>query len=344
MLRPLHHGQRHGLAASSTSSPTTYRFRLLNGSNARTYRLVLTRDGEPDHGRITQIGSDGGLLRGARVAPGQGLVLASAERADLLVDFSDLAPGTSSPSGTPRRAPFDGTFADPATRRRADLDGLLPYPEVLRIRVVARARRAVRPRAPGSSRPTFGRTAGRALRAPVRAIALVEQEPESRAADADACASCARRRTDEAGPRSSTAIATGRTRTTAGARSPTRFEDTTTFFPCSPARDLAAHQPHRRHPSRSTCTSTRSRFSPGTRRPSTQPAGGITTARHERHRAVGDAPRRRHPARARRQRARPQRHRPRQPERGRRHRRPLRRSTAAATCTTATSSSTRTTT
>ena len=29
--------------------PTTYRFRVLNGSNARTYRLVLTRDGAPDH-------------------------------------------------------------------------------------------------------------------------------------------------------------------------------------------------------------------------------------------------------------------------------------------------------
>jgi FtsP/CotA-like multicopper oxidase with cupredoxin domain len=42
--------------------PTTYRFRLLNGSNARTYRLVLTRDGEPDHERITQIGSEGGPL------------------------------------------------------------------------------------------------------------------------------------------------------------------------------------------------------------------------------------------------------------------------------------------
>ena len=34
--------------------PTTYRFRLLNGSNARTYRLVLTRDDEPDHERITR--------------------------------------------------------------------------------------------------------------------------------------------------------------------------------------------------------------------------------------------------------------------------------------------------
>ena len=43
--------------------PATYRFRVLNGSNARTYRLVLLRDGAPEHGRITQIGTDHGLLR-----------------------------------------------------------------------------------------------------------------------------------------------------------------------------------------------------------------------------------------------------------------------------------------
>src|SRR2546427_5280294 len=53
--------------------PTTYRFRLLNGSNARTYRLVLTRGGEPDHERITQIGSEGGLLQAPVSIPGQGL-------------------------------------------------------------------------------------------------------------------------------------------------------------------------------------------------------------------------------------------------------------------------------
>ncbi len=84
--------------------PATYRFRVLNGSNARTYRLVLTRDGEPDHARITQIGTEGGLLLGPVPIPAHGLVLASAERADLLVDFSDLAPRTRcSPSGTSRQ-------------------------------------------------------------------------------------------------------------------------------------------------------------------------------------------------------------------------------------------------
>ena len=97
--------------------PTTYRFRLLNGSNARTYRLVLTRDGAPDHDRITQLGSEGGLLQAPVCNPGQGLVLASAERADLLVDFSDLAVGTELTLWNTARAPFDGTVADPVERR-----------------------------------------------------------------------------------------------------------------------------------------------------------------------------------------------------------------------------------
>ena len=45
--------------------PTTYRFRVLNGSNARTFRLVLLRDDLVDHARVVQIGTDGGLLSSA---------------------------------------------------------------------------------------------------------------------------------------------------------------------------------------------------------------------------------------------------------------------------------------
>src|SRR5437899_3140713 len=74
--------------------PATYRFRVLNGSNARTYRLVLFGDDTPELGRVTQIGTDHGLLRAPVSVPPEGLVLASAERADLLVDFSDLEPGS----------------------------------------------------------------------------------------------------------------------------------------------------------------------------------------------------------------------------------------------------------
>ena len=61
---PAVHGrERQGLAGARRASRPTYRFRVLNGSNARTYRLVLLRDGEPELERITQIGTDHGLLR-----------------------------------------------------------------------------------------------------------------------------------------------------------------------------------------------------------------------------------------------------------------------------------------
>jgi spore coat protein A len=155
--------------------PATYRFRILNGSNARTYRLVLTRDGEPDPGRITQIGTEAGLLPAPVSIPSHGLVLASAERADLLVDFSDLRPGTELTLWNTAAAPFDGTVVDPARAGLADLDGLLPFPEVLRIRVVEgrRARRSVpRTLATDVRRTEADELAG----APVRAIALVEEE------------------------------------------------------------------------------------------------------------------------------------------------------------------------
>jgi FtsP/CotA-like multicopper oxidase with cupredoxin domain len=157
--------------------PTTYRFRLLNGSNARTYRLVLTRDGEPEHERIAQIGSEGGLLLAPVSIPAQGLVLASAERADLLVDFSDLAPGTELTLWNTATAPFDGTFVDPATAGTVDLDGLLPYPEVLRIRV--KAGRRSRHSVPLALATDFRRTGRDELTGGVvRAIALVEQQAE----------------------------------------------------------------------------------------------------------------------------------------------------------------------
>jgi o-aminophenol oxidase len=212
--------------------PTTYRLRLLNGSNARTYRLVLTRDGGPDHGRITQIGSEGGLLQAPVSLPDQGLVLASAERADLLVDFSDLAAGTELTLWNTAAAPFDGSVADPGIAGRPDLEGLLPYPEVLRIRV--RAGRRPRPRLPQTLASDFRRTTREELTgAVVRAIALVEQEARlpkrppmltmrELVLDPEA---------DEPAitlvePRASGEEQITRWRTVA-----TRFEDTTTFFP-----------------------------------------------------------------------------------------------------------------
>lgn len=64
-----------------------YRFRILNASNARRYQLAL------DPGaRIVQIGSDGGLL-GAPVEHSS-LVIAPAERFDVVIDFSAYEAGS----------------------------------------------------------------------------------------------------------------------------------------------------------------------------------------------------------------------------------------------------------
>ena len=58
-----------------------YRFRILNGSNSRTYRLAL------DSGQsFYQIGTDGGLLE--EPVEVKQITLTAGERADVIVDFS----------------------------------------------------------------------------------------------------------------------------------------------------------------------------------------------------------------------------------------------------------------
>ncbi|NUP13208.1 MAG: multicopper oxidase domain-containing protein [Polyangiaceae bacterium] len=68
--------------------PRLYRFRLLNGADARTF--ILQPDNDDVEFQI--IGSDGGLLAGAPVVEKQ-LLIGPAERVDMLVDFSGLAVG-----------------------------------------------------------------------------------------------------------------------------------------------------------------------------------------------------------------------------------------------------------
>ncbi len=66
-----------------------YRFRVVNGANTRQYQLALVdEDGKPvPSGSVYQIGTDSGLL--PRPVPvDDGVTLAAAERADLLIDFS----------------------------------------------------------------------------------------------------------------------------------------------------------------------------------------------------------------------------------------------------------------
>ncbi len=68
-------------------SAMRYRFRLLNASNARRYRLTL----DPNPGFV-QIGSDLGLL--AQPLRHKTIDIAQGERFDVVVDFSGYSPGT----------------------------------------------------------------------------------------------------------------------------------------------------------------------------------------------------------------------------------------------------------
>jgi FtsP/CotA-like multicopper oxidase with cupredoxin domain len=78
-----------------------YRFRILNGSNSRFYNLNLS-------GVLpfTQIGSDGGYLPAPVIL--QEILIAPGERADVLVNFSDLAPGTKVLMRNTAPTPFPG--------------------------------------------------------------------------------------------------------------------------------------------------------------------------------------------------------------------------------------------
>ena len=70
--------------------PALYRFRIINVANARMLRPAFLHGDAPLPMQL--IGTDGGLLE--RPWPIDDLFLAPAQRADVLVDFSGLAPGT----------------------------------------------------------------------------------------------------------------------------------------------------------------------------------------------------------------------------------------------------------
>jgi spore coat protein A, manganese oxidase len=75
------------VAPRMTVERRKYRFRILNASNARGYRLALGR------GRaMTQIASDGGLLE--RPVRRSEVPIFPAERVELVIDFADFTPGT----------------------------------------------------------------------------------------------------------------------------------------------------------------------------------------------------------------------------------------------------------
>ncbi len=89
--------------------PRQYRFRLLNGSNARFYNLALSNK-QP----FTQIGAEGGYLPAPVVM--SELLIAPGERADVLMDFSALPAGTTLTLMNNARTPYPkGAPPDPQT-------------------------------------------------------------------------------------------------------------------------------------------------------------------------------------------------------------------------------------
>ncbi|HKJ88429.1 MAG TPA: multicopper oxidase domain-containing protein, partial [Gammaproteobacteria bacterium] len=99
-----------------------YRFRMLNGSNSRFYRLTLSDKKLPMH----QIGTDGGLMNNPATI--NELILAPGERADVIIDFSGYRAGEEIILQNDAPAPFPSG----RPRRRA---GGFPLPEIMKFRV-----------------------------------------------------------------------------------------------------------------------------------------------------------------------------------------------------------------
>ncbi len=77
--------------AVQTVTPRTYRLRLLNGSNARIYRLAFVKGNTPLN--FTVIGTDGGLIE--RPETVTEAFFAPGERLDVLIDAGQAQPGES---------------------------------------------------------------------------------------------------------------------------------------------------------------------------------------------------------------------------------------------------------
>ena len=91
-------------------APRKYRFRILDGCNASFLNMWLENitNGAPGP-VITQIATDGGLLDSAVTfdpARGQALFLAPSERAEVVIDFSNVAPGSEWTLVTNARRPY----------------------------------------------------------------------------------------------------------------------------------------------------------------------------------------------------------------------------------------------
>ena len=142
--------------------PKRYRFIVLNGSNARAYQLFIVDPASKRRGpAIWQIGTDGGYLDApVRIDPNASegrrryLLLMPGERADVIVDFAGVPPGTQLLLRNVAAAPYpSGDPVDPVTTGR-----------VMRFEVVAGS----------GSDVTYDPASGEALRRPM--VRLVDPE------------------------------------------------------------------------------------------------------------------------------------------------------------------------
>lgn len=114
--------------------PRKYRFRLLEGSNARFYSLALVERMTDARGpAFHQIASDGGylaepvVLNDPNEPTSPRLIMAPGERAEVIVDFSGYAPGTEFILRNTAKAPFpNGAAPDPQTTGQIMLFRVVP--------------------------------------------------------------------------------------------------------------------------------------------------------------------------------------------------------------------------
>lgn len=93
--------------------PRKYRFRVLNGSNSRFYNMTFSTQNGAQSPYWCQIGTDGGFL--SRPVSLTELLLAPAERADIIVDFSNLQGQTLSLTNNASTPYPTGNPVDPDT-------------------------------------------------------------------------------------------------------------------------------------------------------------------------------------------------------------------------------------
>jgi spore coat protein A, manganese oxidase len=101
-----------------------YRFRIVNGSQARFYNLWIP---QPNKGNLPmyQIGAEEGLLPAPYLLPGGQLLIAPGERADVIVDFTGLPVGTIMNMKNNAKVPYPGGGGGPS------------IPELMQFRVIA---------------------------------------------------------------------------------------------------------------------------------------------------------------------------------------------------------------